>query len=464
MRSRSWASVLGSRGGWAPGAPALAGAARVLNAVVTEGRSLDAALAASEGSVQRSAIQAISFGAVRWYLRLAPAIERLLERPAGVAPEVRALLVTGAHQIEYSRNPPEATVDAAVDAVRILGKPRASGLVNAVLRRYLREHQGLLAAVDRDVPGRTAYPPWLVRALQAAWPEQWAQVLDGGNAHPPMTLRLNLQRTSVASYRDELAAAGLSATPVPWLPGAVVLERPVPVGELPGFREGRVSVQDAGAQLAAILLDSHPGERVLDACAAPGGKTAHILERTAVELVAVDIDATRLERIRENLERLDLSAQLVAADVRELEGRFDRILVDAPCSATGVIRRHPDIKLLRRAQDISSLATLQVEILRTCLHLLTPGGRLLYCTCSLLPTENEDVVQKVLEAEPTAHLAPLPAAAELAPGAADRRIGVQLLPGTEADSDGFYYACIEKTTRNGGNEITAGTPDAVRDS
>lgn len=434
--------------------------------MVTSGRSLDAALALSE-SAQRSAVKAISFGAVRWFLRLCPALDRLLERPRGVPGEVRALLVAGAHQIEYSRNPPEASVDASVDAVRILGHPRASGLMNAVLRRYLRERETLLAAVDREVPGRTAHPAWLVQALQAAWPDDWLQVLEGGNAHPPMTLRVNLQRTTAAAYCDELARAGLAGRALDWMPGAVVLDQPVPIGELPGFAEGCVSVQDAGAQLAAVLLAPKAGHRVLDACAAPGGKTAHLLERAPVDLVAVDIDAARVKRIQENLDRLGARAQVVAADVRELQGQgtFDRILVDAPCSATGVIRRHPDIKLLRRAEDIATLARSQAQIVRECLKLLTPGGWLLYCTCSLLPDENEAVLQRVLEAEPLAQVHALPPARDLAPGAVDRAIGVQLLPGMEADSDGFYYACLEKTTsRTGQMGSPTGTPGAVRDS
>jgi 16S rRNA (cytosine967-C5)-methyltransferase len=429
----------------------MAEAARSVSAMVTDGRSLDAALAPYESSPQRSAVRAIALGTTRWYLRLAPAVDRLLERPKGLG-EIHALLVTAAHQIEYSRNPPETTVNAAVDAARLLKAPRSAGLVNAVLRRFARERETLLTAVDREIPVRMAHPRWLVSALQAAWPQDWMEILAASNEHPPMTLRVNLQRLQVAQYLDQLAAAGLASRALKWLPGAVVLERPVPVTELPGFKEGLVSVQDAGAQLAATLLDARPGMRVLDACAAPGGKTAHLLERTpGLDLMAVDVDAGRLARIKENLQRLGASAELVAADVRELTAPhpFERILVDAPCSATGVIRRHPDIKLLRRAQDIPTLATLQLQIVRACLALLAPGGRLLYCTCSLLPAENQDVMERVLEAEPSARAISLSPASELAPGAVDRVIGVQLRPGTEARSDGFYYACVEKTTGQG---------------
>jgi 16S rRNA (cytosine967-C5)-methyltransferase len=222
---------------------------------------------------------------------------------------------------------------------------------------------------------------------------------------------------------------------------------------LPGFREGAVSVQDAGAQLAAKLLDAQPRMRVMDACAAPGGKTGHLLEHTPdlAELVAIDVDAARVARIQENLERLGRKALVQAADVRDpatfWDGRpFDRILVDAPCSSTGVIRRHPDIKLLRRATDIPSFVAVQERILRSAFSMLASGGRLVYCTCSLVPAENEDVVERLLATEPSARVAAMPPATALAPGAQDRRVGIQLIPGSQAGSDGFYYACLEKTT------------------
>jgi 16S rRNA (cytosine967-C5)-methyltransferase len=243
------------------------------------------------------------------------------------------------------------------------------------------------------------------------------------------------------------------ARPVEWAPTAITLDEPVPLATLPGFREGRVSVQDAGAQLAAPLLAAKPGMRVLDACAAPGGKTGHILEHTAdlAELVAVDIDASRVARIDENLKRLNRAATLVVADIRQSAGfwdgrPFDRILLDAPCSSTGVIRRHPDIKLLRRADDIRVLAAAQLEILTAAFRMLAVGGRLLYSTCSVLPDENQQVVERFLGAEPAARAVPFPAGVALAPGALERGTGQQLLPGAQAGTDGFYYACVEKTT------------------
>ncbi len=390
---------------------------------------------------------------MRWYLRLAPAIDSLLSRPQGVANEIRSLLVVSAHQIEYSRNAPEATAHAAVDATRILGQGRASGLVNAVLRRFVAERPALLTRVDQKLAARTAHPQWLVTLLEQAWPDHYQSILAANNEHPPFVLRVDLSRTSRDAYVEELAAAGIAGSAIDWAPAAIRLDRAVAVDRLPGFREGTVSIQDAGAQLAAPLLDARPQMRVLDACAAPGGKTGHLLEQTPdlAELVAVDVDPDRVARIEDNLKRLRRSATVRVADVREhdafAEGRlFDRILVDAPCSSTGVIRRHPDIKLLRRATDVPAFAASQEAILRSAFGLLAPGGRLIYCTCSVLPLENEEVVARLLASEPTARVAGMPPGVARAPGSLDRKIGIQLLPGSQAGCDGFYYACLEKTT------------------
>jgi 16S rRNA (cytosine967-C5)-methyltransferase len=441
-----------------PGAQALAGAARAVAAVV-RGRSADEALTGSEASSLRPAVRAIALGTMRWYLRLRPAVDALLSRPGTLARDIHALLVTAAHQIEYSRDAPALVVNLAVDATRVLGQPRAAGLVNAVLRRFVRESQTLLAPAGAESAVGAAHPDWLFEALADAWPGDYSRILQANNSHPPMVLRVNTRRRSAADYLADLAAAGLGGCLVEWTAShagsaAVALERPVPVGELPGFKEGWASVQDAGAQVAPMLLEALPGMRVLDACAAPGTKASHLLESAVgrLDLTAVDIDAGRLRRVEENLQRLGLAARLVAADVRDpasfWDGRpYDRILVDAPCSGTGVIRRHPDIKLLRRAEDVAAFSRTQLEILRAAFGMLAPGGRLVYSTCSVLPAENETVVGQFLQEEPQARPAPMPRGQGLAPGGIATEVGTQLLCGGAAGTDGFYYACLEKTTR-----------------
>jgi 16S rRNA (cytosine967-C5)-methyltransferase len=340
-----------------------------------------------------------------------------------------------------------------VEAARLLHQPRAAGLINAVLRRYLRERETLRARLLRGEAVVTAHPAWLVEALRRAWPQRWRAMLEANNTAAPMTLRVDLTRVALERYRAALAEQGLAASPIPWLPTALVLEHPVAVAALPGFEDGWVSVQDAAAQLSSQLLAPRAGERVLDACAAPGGKTGALLEAAngAIELTAVDSDPTRLERLAATLRRLRRHARVVRAELRtELEwwdGRpFDCILLDAPCSGSGVIRRHPDIKLLRRAGDIAALASAQGQLLGQCLSLLRPGGRLLYCTCSVLPEENQQVVDAaVANASNRARYAPL--SAEVARPADPIALGVgalQLLPGNAALADGFYYACLTK--------------------
>ena len=437
-----------------PGTAALvlSGAARAVAAVLGEGQSADSALAALQTQLhggQRGAIQAVTLGTLRWYLRLSPAVLPLLARPgAQTDVRLRALLACAAHQLEYSTHAPATTVAAAVDAARLLGLERAAGLVNAVLRRYLREHEALLAAADRDLATRHAHPAWLVQALRAAWPAELERLLAANNAHPPLALRIDLTRTRSEDYLQELVARGLAGEAVSGVPTAVTVSQPVPVAELPGFAEGRVSVQDPSAQLAALWLAPRPGERVLDACAAPGGKTGALLEIAGapIELTAVDSDAARLGRVDENLRRLGREAKLVQADLCEPPGwwdgaPFDAIVLDAPCSGTGVIRRHPDIKLLRRAADIAGFAARQLLLLRGCWLLLRPGGRLLYATCSVLPAENAAVVRAFLADTAGASVGPVPeplAGLPLHPSGP----GWQLLP--RAAGDGFYYACLHK--------------------
>lgn len=440
-------------------ASVLAAAARVVAAVALEGRSSEDAFeragsarpgAGTQGVVapRAAAVRAVALGSMRWYAQLEPVVAWLLQGQA-VAPLLRALLVAALHQIQHSHNPIEVSVSCAVDAARLLGHPRAARMVNALLRRFLREREAILSRVLQNSEAAHAHPAWLLAALRGTWPEHWAQIVAANNGHPPMVLRVDVTRTPRAAYIERLAQHGLGAQPVDWCPTALVLTTPVPVGLLPGFDAGLVSVQDAGAQLAAGLLEALPGERVLDACAAPGGKTGAILEAAgaSLELTALDLDAARTELIAQNLRRLRRDARLVAADLRSdltwWDGnRFDRILLDAPCSSTGVIRRHPDIKLLRRATDIAAFAATQRQLLGRCLGLLKPGGRLLYSTCSVLPEENEQVVRSALDANPHARL--------LSFDSVDvpwqvRALGVQLLPGSSAQTDGFYYACLTVT-------------------
>ena len=441
-----------NRARWAPGTEVLAAASQALAGVAVHGQSAEHALAAFEHHERRAAIRAITLGSLRWYLRLWPAVESLLTRQR-LAPELRALFIAAAHQVEYSRNAPQASVHIAVDAARALGHERASGLVNAVLRRFVKERHTLFARLDEELAVASAHPVWLVKALRDAWPTQLTAILAANNAHPPLVLRIDRSRGTPTKYVEELQALGIAARALGWAADAVELDRPRAVEGLPGFAEGRVSVQDAGAQLAVQLLDAGAGMQVLDCCAAPGGKTLHILERAADlgGLTAIDVDAERLQRLHANLQRAGRAARTAVLDVRAdssllPDASFDRVLVDVPCSSTGVIRRHPDIKLLRRVTDVSALSAAQLEILQAAYRRLRPGGRVLYCTCSLLPEENEGVVLRFLQSEPTARAASLPPAVELAPGAVDRPIGVQLLPGGDAGTDGFYYACLEKTT------------------
>lgn len=423
--------------GFAPGATAMASAAEALAYVVGEtGCTAEEALQrVAPRPEDRAAARAIHSGTLRWFLRLAPALDSLLKPGQEMHPLVRAVLCTALYQVEYSRAPAASVVNIAVDAVRVLGQGAASGFVNALLRRFLRERDKIMVRVDDSRPSRLAHPRWLLRRIREAWPDQAEQIVAANNEAPPMTLRVNLARNTREAYLELLAAQGIAAVAGSG-PAAVVLDQAVDVNALPGFAEGLVSVQDAGAQLAAELLDAQPGERVLDACAAPGGKTGHILERTPgiAELVALDCDAGRLERVQQNLTRLGLVAQLKTADLLVpgwWDGRpFDRILLDAPCSGTGVIRRHPDIKLLRRQEDIRGFAATQRDMLQRCATMLKPGGLLVYATCSILLEENTEVVEQFLRDTPQfrregadRHVLPMPRGSDGA-----------------ATTDGFYYA------------------------
>jgi len=421
------------------GAEVRAEAARLVARVLDERVAADDLLpAAGIAARDQPLLAALVFGSLRWHYRLEWQARHLLARPLARGQTVlAALLRVGLLQLQELRVPPHAAVSATVNAAALLGARRAGGLVNAVLRRFQRERDELTSAAFNVPEARFAHPQWLIEALRADHPNDWAEILDANNAAPPFWLRVNLARTTRADYLEKLAAAGLAATEAPDVASAVLVAKPVGVESLPGFAAGEVSVQDLSAQRAASLLELAPGQRVLDACAAPGGKTGHILEaqRGRGEVWAVDRDAERIGRVRENLDRLGLAAKLVTADATApgdwWDGRpFDRILIDAPCSATGVIRRHPDIKVLRRPPDIERAVLLQARLLRALWPLLAPGGRLVYATCSVLRQENDAQIEAFRAEEP---------AIEPAEGVAS----LQLKPG-EAAGDGFYYAWLQK--------------------
>ncbi|HZF16959.1 MAG TPA: 16S rRNA (cytosine(967)-C(5))-methyltransferase RsmB [Steroidobacteraceae bacterium] len=438
------------------GAASRAAAARVVHAVVDGGRNLDRALdEARSGLPQRAhaELQAWTYGSLRWWPRIERQLAALSARPLAELDRLPlALLGVALFQIQHSPIPAHAIVDESVAATRLIDAARASGFVNAVLRRYLRERPAIDARVLKHPVGRYAHPRWLIEMLQDDWPEDFQHILDAGNEHPPLWLRVNARRQPVAAFEETLVAAGLSAEPSPFVPGALKLSAAVAVDAIPGFAAGAVSVQDAGAQLAALLLDLQAGQRVLDACAAPGGKTGHIAEAAPglAELVAIDNDPDRVALIRENLERLGLTASLAAADAAQprdwWDGRpFDRILLDVPCSATGVIRRHPDIKVLRRRADIAAFARQQSTLLASLWPLLVPGGRLVYASCSMLRAENSAVIGDFAGRHADARIVrPLAVPAGLG-RTRGTEPGLYLIVG-EAGTDGFYYACLEKTT------------------
>lgn len=429
-------------------------AARALAAVLAGKASLSGSLPAQQEKVDprdRALVQELAFGTARWQPRLALLAEKLLQKPFKAADrDVEALLLVGLYQLFHTRIPAHAAIGETVGCADSLKKSWAKGLLNAVLRRAQREGAELLAALERDPAARTAHPRWLQQTLKAHWPEHWEAICAANNEHPPLTLRVNRRLASRDAYLDELEEAGIAATACRFSRDGINLVEPRDVRNLPGFAEGQVSVQDEAAQLAADLIELAPGQRVLDACCAPGGKTCHLLETgyRLAEVVAIDLEEKRLERVRENLARLSLEAQLIAADARATgqwwDGRpFQRILLDAPCSATGVIRRHPDIKLTRQAEDIPALARLQGELLDALWPTLEVGGILLYATCSVLPTENTEVIAAFLARTPGARELDIGASfAGDKPGLAQPH-GRQLLP-QPGGHDGFYYAKLIK--------------------
>ncbi|MGQ0800160.1 MAG: 16S rRNA (cytosine(967)-C(5))-methyltransferase RsmB [Pseudomarimonas sp.] len=436
------------------GAASRAAAARVLARVRFDGESLravlpsladmqrvDALLDPRDRSLAESSVFAACRGLFRYEALLTLLLQKSLVRSDA---DVHALLLIGLTQLDALGMPAHAVVDACVAATRVLNKPRLAGLVNAILRRFIRERESLCSAISDNEPARWNHPHWLIDALRSAWGENAENAMLAGNQQPPLWLRINRRRTDVTSYCEMLAAADIDHRIDPDLPSALCLPNAPPARNLPGWDAGLVSVQDSSAQRAVLAMQAQPGMRVLDACAAPGGKTAALLETTDdLDLLAIDADPTRLVRIAPALARLGLQAPVVAAEVEHPErwwdGRpFDRILLDAPCSATGILRRQPDIRWHRRATDIAPLVTLQARMLTALWPLLKPGGRLVYATCSILPAENAAQINEFVAAHSDCQ--PLPLAAHFGRAAGH---GYQRLPG-EGDGDGFFIAALAR--------------------
>jgi len=406
---------------------ALLQAARIDTAVFG-GQSLAEGLLARVDPVARPAVQDLVYGSLRAYGRGDFFLSRLLERPLA-SDEVRALLLVALYRLETRPDATHTVVDQAVSAAGEIAGGNFRGLINGVLRNFLRQQPALTAAFNADPVAASMHPDWWLARLQAAYPQDWMRIVAAGNLPPPMGLRVNVRRLSRDDYWLKLRDAGIAATAVGEC--GLALEKPVSVDALPGFADGFVSVQDPGAQLAATLLDPAPGSHVLDACAAPGGKTAHLLERNDLDLLALDLKPSRCRRIAEGLSRLRLTARIEAADCANLtawwDGRpFDAVLADVPCTASGVVRRNPDAKWLRREDDIASFAAAQARILDALWQVVRPGGKLLYVTCSVFPAENGDQIGRFLKRRPDAH----------------RCHEEQLLP--TAEHDGFFYCLLEK--------------------
>ncbi|WP_317932798.1 16S rRNA (cytosine(967)-C(5))-methyltransferase RsmB [Halioxenophilus sp. WMMB6] len=430
-------------------------AAGVLAQVLSEGQTLSQLLPKALSEVDKrdqALLQEFCFGTCRWYPRLKQIYLALIDKPLKAKDtDIEALIMLGLYQLCFTRVPAHAAIHDTVECAKRLRKAWAVKLINAILRNGQRQLDELLEQAQTSDQGRLAHPNWLIKAINKAWPEQAEAIFAANNQHPPFTLRVNAAQQSRAGYLQALAEAGIAATATPYSPWGVTLAQPTAVEQLPGFSQGWASVQDEAAQLAAGLMQLQPGQHVLDACAAPGGKTCHLLEvEPEISLVAVDISARRLQKVAENLNRIHPKrigqVRLQASDLLAVEQwcqpgeSFDRILLDAPCSATGVIRRHPDIKLLRLANQITQLSQLQLQLLQRLWPKLKPGGRLVYATCSIFPAENSQVIEQFLATEASAKLEPLSVAWGLPQPA-----GRQLLPQI-GGHDGFFYAVLSKST------------------
>lgn len=426
-------------------------AAQICFSVVDKGRSLAEEIPQNSSRIaakDKGLLQEICYGVLRYLPELEYTVQQLMDKPLkGKQRSCHFLLLVGIYQLKYMRIPDHAAVSETVAATSSLKAKHFKNLVNAILRSFQRmqKEQKESDEASNHLPSdaiKYNHPSWFIKKVQLAYPEQWQGVLAANQEKPPMWLRVNQSQNTITDYKKALIDAEIAIAAEDPLSGALKLGQATDVNKLPDFSEGAASVQDAAAQQAARLLDCQSGDKVLDSCAAPGGKTCHILELTPdiESMTALDIDEKRLARVQENLERIGLSAELVAADAADPStwwqgNQFDRILLDAPCSATGVIRRHPDIKWLRKASDIESLVSLQRDILKKTWSLLKPGGTLLYATCSILPAENSEQIKAFLAEQEDAELIDLPEY--------QGNIGWQILPG-EQDMDGFYYAKLRK--------------------
>lgn len=423
-------------------------AARTLAPVIAGKESLNTALPRGLEHCpenERPLLQQICYGTLRSQPRLHCLAGHLLKKPFKPQDrDIEALLLCGLYQLLEMRIPAHATLSETVEAADSLKKGWAKGLLNAILRRVQREQAELDSALQSEPEYRYNHPQWFISKLQHNWPDHWQQILQQNNQQPPMTLRVNRRQIAREQYLQQLADNNIPAAAAPYAAMAITLKQAVDVAQLPGFADGFVSVQDEAAQLCADLLDLQPGHRVLDACAAPGGKLCHILEHQPdlTQATAIELEQGRVIRIHENLERLKLEARVIVDDAGSdqwWDGQaFDRILVDAPCSATGVIRRNPDIKQLRQSEDIKALADLQIKILSNCWSMLSSGGRLVYATCSIFPQENERVVERFLKLQADAEHRVI-----TANWGEQRPYGRQLFPQPEGH-DGFYYAVLIK--------------------
>lgn len=428
-------------------------AVRVLRAVIHDGKSLDGRFNSEDSALAKQ----ISYGVIRDYYHLLALLNTLVKKPlVGKNANVNLLLLAGLYSVNHLNRPVHASVNAVVNATQGINAGWAKGLVNGVLRNHLRQEakntadgrndnkEELTHVPKHDDQAHYNHPQWLIDRIQCAWPKHAKRIMAANLARPPMTLRVNHRLISTADYLARLQEQQISARAGNYAASAIYLEAPMKVTLLPGFDDGHVSVQDEASQLAASVLAAEPGMFVLDTCAAPGGKTCHILESTSdLNMTALDLEADRLDIVRDNLRRLHLQAICEATDLRYFAPAhlFDRILLDAPCSATGIIRRHPDIKLLRRNSDIDKLAATQLVLLRAAWQLLKPGGVLVYSTCSILPTENEAIVGQFVSANDDASHLPIDAHWGEA-----QTYGRQLFPDTRGH-DGFYYARISRATQ-----------------